>query len=94
MHNNSLKIGTCYRLIRRILVGGVLYQAEVDFSRPSTNHYTLTNGGSRIWRRTFTKLIVSVQNALLGGSGGMPPRKILDFRPSEIVSGTVSGQIS
>ena len=36
--------------------------------------------------------IVSVQNALLGGSEGMPPRKILDFKPSEIVSGAVSGQ--
>ena len=30
---------------------------------------------------------------LLGGSGGMPPspRKILDFRPSEIVSGAILG---
>ena len=25
----------------------------------------------------------------LGGLGGMPPRKILDFRPSEIVSGAI-----
>ena len=33
----------------------------------------------------------SAQNALLGGSGGMPPRKILDFRLSEIDSGAVSG---
>ena len=37
----------------------------------------------------------STQSALLGGSGGMPPpRKILVFRPSEIVSGAVSGQNS
>ena len=36
----------------------------------------------------------SARNALLGGSGGMPPRKILDFRLSEIDSGAVSGQIS
>ena len=37
--------------------GVVLYQAEVDFSGPSTNSYTLTNGRSRILikgRRTFT----------------------------------------
>ena len=25
----------------------------------------------------------------LGGCGGMPPKKIFDFRPSEIVSGAV-----
>ena len=36
----------------------------------------------------------SARSALLGGSGGMPPRKILDFRPPETVSGEVSGQIS
>ena len=35
-----------------------------------------------------------MQSALLGGSGGMPPRKIFDFRPSEIVSGAVLGQNS
>ena len=28
---------------------------------------------------------------LLGVSGGMPPRKIFDFRPSEIVFGAVLG---
>ena len=28
-----------------------------------------------------------------GGSGGMPPRKILDFRPSEIVSDAFSEYI-
>ena len=27
----------------------------------------------------------------LGGSGGMPHRKSLDFRPSEIVSGAILG---
>ena len=26
---------------------------------------------------------------LLGGSGGMPPRKILDFRPSEVFSDAI-----
>ena len=26
-----------------------------------------------------------------GGSGGMPPRKMFDFRPSEILSGAVLG---
>ena len=26
---------------------------------------------------------------LLGGSGGMPPRNFLDFRPSEIISGAI-----
>ena len=36
----------------------------------------------------------SVQSALLGGSGGMPPRKILNFRPSVIISGAVLGQNS
>ena len=35
-----------------------------------------------------------MKSALLGGSGGMPPRKILDFRPSEIVSGAISRQNS
>ena len=30
---------------------------------------------------------------LLGGSRGMPPRKILDFRPSEIVSDAVWDKI-
>ena len=30
--------------------------------------------------------------ALLGGSVGLPPRKILDFRPFEIISGAVLGQ--
>ena len=36
----------------------------------------------------------SMQSVLLGGSGGLPTRKIMDFRPSEIVSGAVSEQIS
>ena len=31
--------------------------------------------------------------ALLGRSGGIPPRKILDFRPSEIIFGAVLGQM-
>ena len=26
---------------------------------------------------------------VLGGSGGMPPRKILDFKPSEVVSNAI-----
>ena len=37
----------------------------------------------------------SMQTMLLGGSGGMPPpRKILNYRPSEIVSRAVLGQNS
>ena len=28
---------------------------------------------------------------MLVGGGGMPPRKMFDFRPSEIVSGVVLG---
>ena len=36
----------------------------------------------------------SAQSALLGGSGGMPPQKILDFRHSEIISGAVLGRNS
>ena len=28
---------------------------------------------------------------LLGGFGGMSPRKVFDFRPSEVVSGAVFG---
>ena len=35
----------------------------------------------------------SIRSVLLGGSGGMPPRKILDFRPSEIVSGAILGRL-
>ena len=38
--------------------------------------------------------IIVRESALLGGSGVCPPRKILDFRPSEIVSGAVLGQNS
>ena len=41
-----------------------------------------------------SRISYSVQSALLGGSGGMPPRKILNFRLSEIDSGVVLGQIS
>ena len=39
-------------------------------------------------------LIGGVQSvpASARGSGGMPPRKILDFRPSEIISGAVLGK--
>ena len=38
---------------------------------------------------------VSVQKqALLGECGGMPPRKILEFRTSEIESAGFSGQVS
>ena len=34
------------------------------------------------------------KQALLGGSGGMPPRNILEFRTSEIASAGLSGQVS
>ena len=34
------------------------------------------------------------KHALLGGSGGMPPRKILEFRTSKIASGGFSCQVS
>ena len=38
---------------------------------------------------------VSVRkHPLLGGSGGMPPRKILEFRTSEIASAGFSGRVS
>ena len=38
---------------------------------------------------------VSVRkHALLGGSGGMSPRKILEFRTSEIASAGFSGRVS
>ena len=33
--------------------------------------------------------VVAREARHLGGFGGMPPRKILDFRPSEIVSGAI-----
>ena len=34
------------------------------------------------------------KHALLEGSGGMPPRKIVEFRTSEITSARFSGQVS
>ena len=33
---------------------------------------------------------IIIGQVMLGGSGGMPPRKILNFRPSEITSGALS----
>ena len=66
-----------YRPVHRILVGEVLYQAEVDFSGPSTNCYTLTNGRSRMGGAHSQ--IVNAQSALLGGSGGMPPQENFGF---------------
>ena len=35
------------------------------------------------------KFYNSVNMARLGGSGGMPPRKIFDFTPSETASGGI-----
>ena len=34
------------------------------------------------------------KHALIEGSGGMPPRKILEFRTSDIASAGFSGQVS
>ena len=54
------------------------------------------SGRSRDFKReggaAVAELKYSARSALLGRSGGMPPRKILDFRPSEIISGAVLGK--
>ena len=54
-------------------------------------------GGSRIHKRGVLEMVaVGVLRCTIAlvGSGGIPPRKFFDFRPSKIVSGAVSGQNS
>ena len=41
-------------------------------------------------RRGFVR--PALEERALGGSGGMPPRNFLDFRPSEIVAGAIWGR--
>ena len=46
-------------------------------------------------RRGFVKLArvrPALEECTLGGSGGMPPHKFLDFRLSEIVAGAIWGR--
>ena len=40
-------------------------------------------------RYTWRSVIKRVKHARLRGVGACPPKKIFDFRPSEIVSGAV-----
>ena len=53
-------------------------------------------GGFSSYRRILAMGVLTTENGTVarkarhvGVSGGMPPRKILNFRPSEIVSGAI-----
>ena len=61
-------------------LGGVLYQAEEDFSGPSTNRYMYMHTHQwRIMRWGDAHFNKIAQNVLLGGSGGMPPQENFGF---------------